>query len=71
MTLNSYDFLLNPKPKVIKDAIIITKIVKIDKKNTAITGVINVIARGGENKNNDKVIKDYVIKGKFCIKHKN
>ncbi len=69
LTFNSYDFLLNPKPIVIPDAIVITNSEKVGETARILTGTINVIVRGGENKENDPSIKDYVIKGKFCIKH--
>lgn len=68
-TFNSYDFLLNPKPAVIPDAIVITKSEKVGEVARILTGTINVTVRGGENKQNDPAIKDYVIKGKFKIKH--
>ena len=68
-TFNSYDFLLNPKPAVIPDAIVITKSEKVGEVARILTGTINVTVRGGENKQNDPAIKDYVIKGKFRIKH--
>ncbi|KQC00151.1 hypothetical protein [Pedobacter sp. Hv1] len=68
-TFNSYDFLLNPKPAVIPDAIVITKSEKVGEVARILTGTINVIVRGGENKQNDPAIKDYVVKGKFRIKH--
>lgn len=69
LTFNSYDFLLNPKPAVIPDAIVITSSEKIGEIGRIISGTINVTVRGGENKQNDPAIKDYVIKGKFRIKH--
>ncbi len=68
-TFNSYDYLLNPKPAVIPDAIVITKSEKVGEVARILTGKINVTVRGGENKQNDPHIKDYVIKGKFRIKH--
>lgn len=68
-TFNSYDYLLNPKPTVIPDAIVVTKSEKVGEVARILTGTINVIVRGGENKQNDPAIKDYVIKGKFRIKH--
>jgi ABC-type oligopeptide transport system substrate-binding subunit len=67
-TFNSYDYLLNPKPTVIPDAIVITNSEKMGETARILTGTINVIVRGGENKENDPAIKDYVIKGKFRIK---
>lgn len=69
LTFNSYDYLLDPKPAVIADAIVITNSDKVEDKGRIITGTINVIVRGGENKQNDPAIKDYVIKGKFRIMH--
>ncbi len=69
LTFNSYDYLLNPKPQVIPDAIVITNSEKVGDKGRIITGTINVIVRGGENKQNEPAIKDYVIKGKFKIMH--
>lgn len=69
LTFNSYDYLLDPKPTVIPDAILITNSEKVEDKGRIITGTINVIVRGGENKQNDPAIKDYVIKGKFRIMH--
>lgn len=68
-TFNSYDYLLNPKPAVIPDAIVITKSEKVGEVARILTGTINVTVRGGENKQHDPNIKDYVIKGKFRIKH--
>ena len=69
LTFNSYDFLLNPKPMIIPNAITITKSEAFEDKGRIITGSINVIVRGGENKQNDPKIKDYVIKGNFRVKH--
>lgn len=69
LTFNSYDYLLNPKPEVIPDAVVITSSEKVGDKGRIITGTINVMVRGGENKQNDPAIKDYVIKGKFRIMH--
>lgn len=69
LTFNSYDYLLNPKPVVIPDAILITNNEKVEDKGRILIGTINVIVRGGENKQNDPAIKDYVIKGKFRIMH--
>ncbi len=68
-TFNSYDYLLNPKPEVIPDAIMITQSEKLGETARILTGTLNVTVRGGENKQNDPAIKDYVIKGEFRIKH--
>lgn len=68
-TFNSYDFLQNPKPTVIPDAIVITNSEKVGETARILTGTINVTVRGGENKQNDPAIKDYVVKGKFRVKH--
>ena len=69
LTFNSYDYLLNPKPAVIKDAVVITSSEKVGDKGRIISGTINVTVKGGENKQNDPAIKDYVIKGKFRVMH--
>lgn len=69
LTFNSYDYLLNPKPEVIPDVVVITNSEKVGDKGRIITGTINVMVKGGENKQNDPAIKDYVIKGKFRIMH--
>lgn len=68
-TFNSYDFLLNPKPIVIPNAITITKSEAFEDKGRIITGTIDVIVHGGDNKQNDPNIKDYTIKGNFRLKH--
>jgi hypothetical protein len=68
-TFNSYDFLLNPKPAVIPNAITITKSEAFEDNGRIITGTIDAIVRGGENKQNDPKIKDYTIKGNFRVKH--
>lgn len=68
-TFNSYDYLLNPKPEIIADAVVITNSEQLGEIGRILTGTINVVVRGGENKQNDPAIKDYTIKGKFRIKH--
>ena len=68
-TFNSYDFLLNPKPAVIPNAITITKSETFTDKGRILTGKIDVIVRGGENKQNDPKIKDHTIKGDFRVKY--
>lgn len=69
LTFNSYDYLLDPKPVVIPDAVVITSSEKVENKGRIIKGTINVIVRGGENKQNDPTIKDYTVKGNFRIMH--
>jgi len=68
-TFNSYDSSLTPAPEVIPNAINITKSEPFNDKGRIITGTIDAIVRGGDNKQNDPNIKDYVIKGNFRVKH--
>lgn len=68
-TFNSYDFMVNPKPTPVPDAIVITESEKLGEEGRIITGTFNVTTIPGENSKNDPVIKPYTINGKFKIKH--
>lgn len=69
-TFNSYDGLQNPKPKPVSDAIVITSsVLEAGGKARIISGTINTVVLGGENKSKDPKIKDYVVKGSFTIRH--
>ena len=68
-TFNSYDAFLKPSPEVIPNAIIITKSEAFKDKGRIITGTINTIVSGGENKQNDPTTKDHFINGNFRVKH--
>ena len=67
-TFNSFGT-TDPKESVVTpDAIVVTASEKV-KDGRIITGTINVKVFGGDNKQNDPDIKDYIIAGKFRIKH--
>lgn len=69
LTFNSYDAFLTPAPEVIPSAITITKSEAFKDQGRIITGTIDVIVRGGENKKNDLKVLNHTIKGNFRVKH--
>jgi hypothetical protein len=70
-TFNSYEGFENPKPTPTPNAIVITKSeLEAGGKARILTGTVNVVVKGGENKTNDPAIKDRLVTGKFRIRHK-
>lgn len=70
-TFNSYEGFDNPKPTPVPDAIVVSKSeLESGEKARIITGTVNVVVKGGENKNNDPAIKDRLVTAKFRIRHK-
>lgn len=67
-TFNSYDFLANPKPAPVPDAILITASEKAGEEGRIITGTINTTTVAGDP-GTDPANKPYTITGKFRIKH--
>lgn len=70
-TFNNYDGFQNPKPTPVEGAILITSSsAEAGGKARIISGTINTVVLGGENKSNDPTIKDYAVKGTFTVRHK-
>jgi len=67
-TFNNYDFLANPKPAPVPDAILITASEKAGEEGRIITGTINTTTFAGDP-GTDPANKPYTITGKFRIKH--
>ncbi|UBM60830.1 hypothetical protein LAG90_09295 [Marinilongibacter aquaticus] len=71
LAFNNYDGLRTVKAKPVPDAIIIkTSEPEPGGKARIISGTLNTVVLGGENKTNDPAVKDYAVKGSFRVRHK-